>query len=289
LTGQTDVNHSTGGVRPLSDEEVGHFRANGWALLSGLVAPDLCAAMRAEGERRLSGLAPGDPRPRYQPDDLPVSLAVAQGRGFGTVCGEGAWMEWRGAVRDAQDPLFCSVALNPQMGKNVQRLLSRDRPMRVFHDIFACKLGNSVSAPTHYHQDATHLPLDRNSLTVWIALDDVRPDQGLVRFYTQSHRHGLLGRSGVDALGDLREEYPELAELAMSPEYTMKAGDCTVHHGLTVHGSGPNTTTDPRWSYLVTYFPGDARYTGVPSHDADGFGLEFGRALDHPSFCRVPE
>lgn len=196
-------------------------------------------------------------------------------------------MEWRGAVRDARDPAFTRVALDRQMGANVQRLLGRNQPIRVFHDIFACKLGDNVSAATHYHQDATHLPLDRNSLTVWIALADITPDQGLVRFYSGSHRRGLLGRSGVDTLGDLREEYPELAGLEISPLRTMRAGDCTVHHGLTVHGSGINTTPDPRWSYLVTYFPADALYTGIPSHDADGFGLEFGRSLDHPTFSRV--
>lgn len=277
------------GIRAISDTEVESFKTNGWVFLPGLVPSATCAAMKAEGERRLTGLARDDPRPRYQPEAIPESLAAAQGRGFGTVCGEGAWMEWRGSVRDAQDPLFTSVALDRQMGDNVRRLLSRHRPLRVFHDIFACKLGHSASAATHYHQDATHLPLDRNSLTVWIALDEIKPDQGLVRFYSQSHRHGLLGRSGIDSLGDLREEYPDLAELAVSPEYTMKAGDCTVHHGLTVHGSGPNTTADPRWSFLVTYFPADALYTGVPSHDSDGFGLEFGRTLDHPSFSRVQD
>jgi hypothetical protein len=33
--------------------------------------------------------------------------------------------------------------------------------------------------------------------------------------------------------------------------------------------------------------PADARYTGAPNHDCDGFGLKVGYPVDHPSFTVV--
>ena len=54
-------------------------------------------------------------------------------------------------------------------------------------------------------------------------------------------------------------------------------------------GAGANHTHRPRWSYLASYFPADARYNGMPNHDTDGFGLKKGYAIDHPSFRIVAE
>ena len=48
--------------------------------------------------------------------------------------------------------------------------------------------------------------------------------------------------------------------LELSPPFHYQPGDCTVHHGYTVHGGPANSTDKPRWSYLFSYSPVDTRY-----------------------------
>jgi ectoine hydroxylase-related dioxygenase (phytanoyl-CoA dioxygenase family) len=154
--------------------------------------------------------------------------------------------------------------------------------------MFACKLPNQESERTSWHQDNPNFPLDRNALTIWVALDEITPDMGPVEYLSGSHRCGMLGDVPKSRM-DLLDEYPDLARFPISPAHHMQPGDATVHHGLTVHSAGHNTTSRPRWSYLIAYFPADARYSGAPNHDTDGFGLEQGGTLDHPSFTLLPE
>jgi ectoine hydroxylase-related dioxygenase (phytanoyl-CoA dioxygenase family) len=275
-------------VRAVTDDEVRAFHDNGWVLLRQLVAADLSAAIRERGAPRLAGLMDGSEADFATPDERRAHLTVAGASGEGILTDNEKWVEWRGAVRDAHDELFSRAALAPTMGRNIQRLLGRQRQMRVYHDIFMCKLPDGVSTPTEWHQDSVAFPLDRNALTVWIALDEITPDQGPVQFYSGSHRWGMLGRTAPDRSRDVLADYPELAELALSPPHHLQPGDATVHHGLVVHGAGANLTSRPRWSFAVAYFPSDARYTGAPNHDCDGFGLQVGQPIDHPSFVPVP-
>ncbi len=275
------------GIRAVSDDEVTHFVENGWAVLRGLISPELCKAMLDRGRPEIESVGGEAGKTALPTEELLEQMGQAGAKGTDTVNEIGQWIEWRGALRALRDPLFSRVALDPMMGRNAQRLLGRDKAMQVYHDIFVCKRPDNVSTATGWHQDFAHFPFDRNALTVWIALDEVKPDQGPVRFYSGSHRQGMFGR--VDPLNqiDLVDEYPELTSLDLSPAFHLQPGDCTVHNAMTVHGAGANLCPDPRWSYLVTYFPVDARYNGMPSHDADGFGLKVGYPIDHPSFPRV--
>ena len=274
-------------VRPITDHEVAFFVQNGWVLLKGLVPPDQCRAMLERGKARLA--------PHLEAAHLDLDapggdhMKVASAGTEGTVSNLAQWLEWRGPVRAAHEAVFEAVTLSSTMGHNVQRLLERNRPMRVYHDIFVCKLPDEASTRTDWHQDATNFALDRNVLTCWIALDEITPDQGPVQFFSGSHRQGLLGGIPSHHDFDLVDEYPELARFLVSPAHHLQPGDCTVHHGLVVHGAGANRTPRPRWSYLASYFPADARYTGAPNHDTDGFGLKRGDTLDDPSFSLVPE
>lgn len=117
----------------------------------------------------------------------------------------------------------------------------------------------------------------------------VEPDQGSLQFFSGSHRCGLLGKIPPTPDVDLFDEYPELARFPISAPHHMRPGDATVHHGLTVHGSGANNAGRERWSFAVAYFPADARYTGAPNHDCDGFDLKMGHTIEHPSFSLVAD
>jgi hypothetical protein len=276
-------------VREVSDTEVAFFHQNGWVLLPELVSRELCQAMLERGAPRFANLMKGSDTTFSTPEALRAQLTVSRAEGEGIVTDNKKWVEWRGAVRAAQDPLFGQAALSPAMGHNMQRLLGRNQPMRVYHDIFMCKLPDTVSTPTEWHQDSVAFPLDRNALTVWIALDEITPDQGPVQFYTGSQQCGLLGRPAPDRSRDVLDDNPDIARFAVSPPHHLQAGDATVHHGLVVHGAGANHTHRPRWSFAVCYFPSDARYTGSPNHDCDGFGLKVGFPIEHPSFTLVPD
>lgn len=290
ITSATDGETSTQDiVRPVEDNEVAFFKENGWVLLRGLVPPEACHALLERGKPRFAGLMQGSDAKPVTPEERHGGMLVSEARGEGTVLDNDKWVEWRGPVRSAQDPVFGSVALAKTMGRNVQRLLGRDKRIRIYHDMFVCKLPDNISKPTDWHQDLVAFPLDRNVLTFWIALDEITPEQGPVQFYSGSHRCGLLGRTAPDRASDLLDEYPELARFSVSPPHHLQPGDCTVHHGLVVHGAGANNSPDPRWSYLVAFFPADARYTGAPNHDCDGFDLKVGYPIEHPSFTLVAE
>ena len=82
-----------------------------------------------------------------------------------------------------------------------------------------------------------------------------------MRFVNHSHREGPLGSVFNDDKGDLLEQFPNLTSvLELSPPLYYEPGDCTVHHGYTVHGGPPNSTDETRWSYLFSYSPADTRY-----------------------------
>ena len=275
-------------VRAVTDTEVAFFKQNGWVALRGLVSPELSRAMLERGAPRFEGLLQGGGAD-FARGILQIRLTADGDKGEGIVTDNSKWIEWRGGIRSAHDPVLSRAALAPTMGRNMQRLLGRDKQMRIYHDIFLCKLADNVSVRTEWHQDSVAFPLDRQALTVWIALDEVTPDQGPVQFFSGSHRCGMLGRIPADRATDLLDEYPELARFSLSPPLHLQPGDATVHHGLVVHGAGTNNTPRPRWSYAVCYFPSDARYTGSPNHDCDGYDLKVGQHIEHPSFTPVPD
>ena len=247
-TAVNDKDISKAGVRDVTDDEITHFDEHGWALLKGLVSPDLAAAMLERGKRQLGGLAEGQGE-RFTSAEAEQEKwreILESSAGEATVTQIDPWVEWRGPVRFSNDEVMRKVALSPAMGRNAQRLLGRDRAMRIYHDILNCKLPEGGSKPTHWHQDATNMPLDRNFLTIWVALAEISPQQGPVQFYSGSHRWGMLGRTHPENEYDLREEYPELASLQLSPAHHLQPGDCTVHHEITVHGTGTNMGRNPR-------------------------------------------
>lgn len=91
-------------------------------------------------------------------------------------------------------------------------------------------------------------------LTAWIALRDVGPASGPLCFVAGSHRWGFL------AAGDFfSTDQKQLRQTIKVPKgqswrevsAPMAAGGASLHHCLTFHGSGPNTSGVPRLSIAV--------------------------------------
>jgi hypothetical protein len=251
-------------VRRASDDEVSFFDEHGWVRLPRLVTPETADRLRERAVGRL--------RSRDRQRRTLVDQAFGQSRDIA-----------------AADELFGALALNPAMGRNAARMLRGVRAVRVQVTNLLVKEPGEHGA-TQFHQDFPWMPMDRSAmLTVWLALADVPADMGSLRFYSGSHRHGLLGRSFTRPGDDQLGRHPWLKELELSPPLDLKAGDATAHHALTVHGAPANHRDRPRLSFTVTYFDADARYTGAPYQQTDGLGLVVNEPFEHPRFpCPRP-
>ena len=115
--------------------------------------------------------------------------------------------------------------------------------------------------PTTWHQDISFWPFQGDQVcTIWLALDVVTAQFGVVEYVRGSHRWGkryqpelLVGgrryqQHGLDALPYFCAMRSELDIIS----FEMASGDCTVHHGLTVHSAPGNSRTDRRRRAYVT-------------------------------------
>lgn len=93
-------------------------------------------------------------------------------------------------------------------------------------------------------------------ISCWIGLDDSTRDNGCVHYVPGSHRWNLLPRANfandMDAVLDslTPSQRAEFKPVAIE----LKAGECSFHHPLMVHGSYANNTNRPRRAVVLNAF-----------------------------------
>ena len=267
-------------VRPVTPTEIENYRRDGWVHLPGLVSAEVVAKMRTHLERRLGV------------DGL--GMLDAPGAGNARLVDLVERRDIRFIARDEKQEPFAELCFASELGPNAQRLIGRPVPTRYFVDAVLAKIPETSGHPnvkTAWHQDFAFLPCDRAGFCViWIALHDIPPERGSMRFISGSHRAGPLGRISHENGPDLLDRNPHLlTEFALSEPLHMAPGDATCHHSLMVHSAPVNTTDQVRWAYTVSYFPADTCYTGAPSTGTDGLNLRVGDEFDHPLFPIVAD
>ena len=117
-----------------------------------------------------------------------------------------------------------------------------------------------------WHQDHTYVGYlaPPRVLSLRIALETEDERSGCMRVVDGSHRWGPIGE--VRALSDprivsilplLSSEQRTAIDSARSLE--LEAGDVSLHHCLTLHGSGPNRADRPRKTIILRMFDGECR------------------------------
>jgi hypothetical protein len=267
-------------TRAVTDAELAHFYERGWAFLPSLISSEMADELlvRAQG---LMGASGADRALREVDRDLTF------------------FSEYQHP--DEQDELFRSVVFDPQLGRSVALLLGRDMSIRSLTNIIATKLpqvsetDRKGNQRTSWHQDHGSTPVRSEAVVIWIALSEVTPEMGAMRFFEGSHRLGWLPGEPDDPENWLDidpDAWPRLRrECALSEPLHYKPGDATAHGTLTVHGAPANTTDRPRWAYACTYFPAHAPYTGAACYYTQGItdALALFRPLEHPRFPLVYE
>ena len=153
--------------------------------------------------------------------------------------------------------------------------------IRVWHDQTLIKMpwGN----PTSWHQDNTKWSFSsEHAISIWIALDDATPHNGCLYFVPGSHKHRYDDVATDRPMSEIFEQNPVLQEVdpVAAP---MKAGSCSFHNGLTVHGAGANMTRSQRRAMTCVFMPDGSTYNGrknvLPQWYADS--LEVGDLIDN--------
>jgi ectoine hydroxylase-related dioxygenase (phytanoyl-CoA dioxygenase family) len=132
-----------------------------------------------------------------------------------------------------------------------------DGPVRFWHDQIFYK-------PAHHggvviwHQDYSYWVRTKPvaHVSCWIGLDDSTRENGCLHYVPGSHRWPLLPRASfaneMDAVLDFLTP-AQRAEFKPVP-IELKAGECSFHHPLMVHGSYANETSRPRRAVVINAF-----------------------------------
>lgn len=243
----------------LSTEELDFYRENGYVAGRKLLDENQITALREELETFFD--------PNHDGNELWYEYHSNESANPETVLFHalGAWRI---------GPAFHDSLWNPRFTVPASQLVKG--PVRFWHDQLFCK------PPKHggvvaWHQDYSYwtrtTPMCH--LTCWIALDDSTADNGCLQYIPKSHEWSLLPITGLagdmDAIeGVLSEEQWEQFQKPVAIE--LKAGECSFHHPLLLHGSKENFTDRPRRAFVINVFrdgvcsnSNDVLLDGVPA------------------------
>ena len=166
-------------------------------------------------------------------------------------------------------PWAARLAQDPRILDHVEDLLGPD--ILIFTSTFFIKEANSPTIAA-WHQDSTYYGLaPKEEVCVWIALTEADESAGCMEALSfegrpQQLRHASrvvensVNRGSQIIVEPIDEAHPVAMPLA--------AGSFSMHHGLCVHRSGPNTSNHRRVGLGLNFIPTHIRPSGTVRHAA---------------------
>ena len=153
--------------------------------------------------------------------------------------------------------------------------------IRIWHDQALIKM--PWANPTSWHQDNPKWSFTSDSaISIWIALDDVTPHNGVLYFLPGSHKKRYKEVAVNRPLSEIFDINPELG--VINPvSAPMRAGTCSFHNGLTVHGAGANMTQSFRRAITCGFMPDGSTFNGIENVLPESYvnTLKIGDTLDN--------
>lgn len=120
--------------------------------------------------------------------------------------------------------------------------------------------------PTSWHLDTPFWSFsDRRALSLWVALDDATLENGCLFFIPGTYKTTTFENPGIGKnMGAIFDFYPQFVK-TKSASAPMKAGSCSFHNGLTIHGAHANMTPGYRRAMTCAYMPDGAVFNGEPN------------------------
>ncbi len=155
------------------------------------------------------------------------------------------------------------LMLDERIGKMASDLSGADG-IRIWHDQALIK--KPWANPTSWHLDTPFWSFsDRRALSIWVALDDATLENGCLFFIPGSFKQTTFENPGIGKnMGAVFNFYPQFKN-ARSVAAPMKAGSCSFHNGLTIHGAHANMTPGFRRAMTCAYMPDGNVFNGEPN------------------------
>lgn len=160
------------------------------------------------------------------------------------------------------DRLFARHLLSERTGRFVASLMDWEG-VRVLQDV--CIWKPPGAPPLSMHRDGWRLDYIDPSQTVtcWLALDDVSRETGAITYVPGSHRWGgverPVGRSSQDWLAPAQAALPEGETLQLATA-AVQAGGAIFHRYDTLHGYGPNEADVTTRGVITHFVRADTRF-----------------------------
>ena len=153
-------------------------------------------------------------------------------------------------------PLLDEVTHNPKILDAVESLIGED--------ILVCGTTLFIKNPNKkgfvsYHQDAKYIGLEpHNWVTAWVAITDSNENNGCMRMWSGSHKDNLKEHDQTFNQGNLltRGQTVKNVPKEETTPLVLTAGQMSLHHPTTVHGSELNKSGDRRIGFVIQSYIG---------------------------------
>jgi len=153
-------------------------------------------------------------------------------------------------------PLLDEVTHDPKILDAVQSLIGED--------ILVCGTTLFIKNPNEkgfvsYHQDAKYIGLEpHNWVTAWVAITDSNEHNGCMRMWSGSHKDNLKQHNQKFNEGNLltRGQTVMNVPIKETTPLILTAGQMSLHHPTTVHGSDLNKSNDRRIGFVIQSYIG---------------------------------
>ncbi|WP_375255397.1 phytanoyl-CoA dioxygenase family protein [Yoonia sp.] len=156
-------------------------------------------------------------------------------------------------------PMVAQIATCPAVLDVIEGILGPD--IMVFSGEFFIKEPRTKHIVS-MHQDLTYWGLGAidGLVTAWIPLSPATPASGCMDFVKASHKNAILPHEDTFDENNLLSRGQEVKVDVADEQKTaieIHPGQMSLHHGLTIHGSGPNASDDRRIACVIRYIRPD--------------------------------
>lgn len=227
------------------------FERDGYVFIPAFFNADQVTAVKWELERYITEVVPGMPANHVMYEDMtnPATLKQMQDmQEYSTffndlMCGS------------EMEKLAEAVLGEKVIGKNVEYF---NKPPRI---------GKS----TPPHQDAYYFNIKpTEAVTMWMALEDADDENGCVSYLVGSHKKGMRphGRTSTIGFSQSITDYGTAEDMASLKKFPANPGDLLIHHAMTVHAAGPNTTESRSRKALGLIYFGESAQPDLEAKEA---------------------